>query len=152
MDGLTLQAPTNRDAIDACLELAKEYDGAARFLKERFQKQRPASRAPACLSALSAVECYLDAYLIAHGLQPAVVKELGHNLTQRSILAIAAELKLSKRTQAHLNTLNTSRDDLISGADKNCFAALSEVNKLFVTLDEIAQKVTAEFASLAQAS
>ncbi len=152
MDGQTMQAPMDQEAIDASLGLAQEYDAAANFLKERFRKQSPVSRAPACLAALYAVECYLDAYLMTRGLQPVVVKGLGHSLTQRNILSAAADLNLSKRTQQHLCALDTSREELIAGTDDNCFAALSEVNKLFGTLAEVAEKANAQFASLAQAS
>lgn len=66
-----------------------------------------------------------------------------HNLGQRAELAVSKGLKLRVKTYAHLMRLNDQREYLIVRYDPERVSTLSELNRVFATLKEISDKVSA---------
>ncbi|CAN7626667.1 hypothetical protein LJR219_004856 [Phenylobacterium sp. LjRoot219] len=123
------------------LRLADEYRRAAGALAAIGRPGDPISRAPYRLSAIHAVELYLNALLLHLGHTPAKVRGLQHDLAARTDLAIAGGLALRKRTEAHLRAMAGSREYLVSRYGPEMTSTLSQVNRLAATLDEVALKV-----------
>jgi hypothetical protein len=93
--------------------------------------------------AIHSVELFLNAYLLANGIEPDAVRGMQHNLAQRTKLAIKAGLKLKKRTAEHLHALTATREYLVARYVPAKQEAVSQVNRLQATLKEIAEKVEA---------
>jgi hypothetical protein len=128
------QEPSVRDT----LALAAQYRDAA--VKLCGTSPKPA-HLPVRLLALHSVELYLDALLLAKGLDHKMIRGFQHDLGERSRLAIDAGLALRKRTAAHLATLSSTREyDAIRYGPTRA-AMFSLVNRVMATLDEVSQKV-----------
>jgi HEPN domain-containing protein len=127
------------------LDLAGEYRRAAEALLPMGRPRQPLSRAPYRLVAIHAVELYLNAFLLATGHPPAKLRGLQHDLALRTHLARGANLRLRKRTVAHLGRLSETREYLIARYDP-ATAAASELNRLAATLTDVAEKVSAFIA------
>ena len=123
------------------LHLALEYHAAANVLAAHGRKGHPISRAPYRLSAIHAVELYLNAYLLHSGLDHARVRGLQHDLAARTDLSLRYGLKLRKRTAVHLRTMAVSREYLVSRYGPELTSSLSQINRLSATLSEVASKV-----------
>lgn len=123
------------------IQLASEYRSAAEMLSQRGRRGQPMSRAPFRLVAIHAIELYLNALVLKLGHPPDKVRGMHHDLAARAELAMAANLKLRKRTLLHLQVLSHKREYLITRYDPAVSAA-SELNRLTATLKEIADKVT----------
>ena len=64
-----------------------------------------------------------------------------HNLSTRANLAIDKGLHLRKRTVEHLVAMASNREYLTSRYAPEKAAAMSQINRLDATLDEVARKV-----------
>lgn len=127
--------------------LAAEYRRSAEMLLANGRNGAPMSWAPYRLVAIHAIELYLNAFLIAGGHSQASVRALQHNTASRAQLATVANLRLRKRTVAHLTSLSENREYLIARYDPSPVST-SQLNRLHATLTEVALKV----AALVQAS
>jgi HEPN domain-containing protein len=123
------------------LRLADEYRQAALLIAGLGRKGDPISRAPFRLTAIHAVELYLNALLLHAGHEPSRLRGLQHDLAARAELSIQFGLSLRKRTAAHLKTLAASREYLITRYSPDLTSSLSQVNRLSATLEEVSTKV-----------
>jgi hypothetical protein len=122
--------------------LADEYRKAAKALRQRIVPGERLSRAPFHLTAIHAVELYLDAFLLKRGRTPSYIRRLQHDLGKRAELAIEGQLSLRKGTVEHLCKLSDSREYVVSRYAPELVAAMSELNRLEATLDDVAEKVS----------
>lgn len=123
------------------LSLAEEYRQAARALLPTGRRRQPLSWAPYRLVAIHSLELHLNALLLASGHPMAKVRGLQHDFATRTELALAAGLKLRKRTSLHLRGLSKTREYLITRYDP-ALSAASQLNRLAASLEEVAGKVT----------
>lgn len=126
--------------------LAEEYRGAAHLLLAQGRRGKPLSRAPFRLSAIQAIELHLNALLLHRGHEAAKVRSLQHDLDARTDLAVAAGLRLRRRTDEHLRALHRGREYLASRYGPELAPTASHVNRLVATLEEVASKVNALMA------
>lgn len=76
--------PGSEATVGQLLGLADEYFKAAYGLLSQVSRIDPrTSSAPARLCAIHAVECYLNAFLMFHGMSREEVRGLQHNLASR---------------------------------------------------------------------
>ena len=122
--------------------LADEYRAAAKVLLEHRRRGAPLSDQPFRLTAIHAVELYLNAFLLRCGHSPSQVRKLQHNLFARADLARKDGLTLRKRTIEHLQSLSTAREYLVSRYAPELAKTMSQLNRLEATLDEVAGKVS----------
>ncbi len=122
--------------------LADEYRKAAHLLQQLGRGGEPLSRAPFRLSAIHAIELYLNALLLHRGYAPSKIRRMQHNLAERTGLAIAGGLRLRSRTAAHLNALAENREYLVTRYGPELNGPTSQINRLEATLEEVAKKVT----------
>ena len=128
-------------------ELADAYCSAAHLLLGAGERRKPLTRAPFRLSAIHAIELYLNAFLLTHGRTATEVRGLRHDLRARTELAIAAGLRLRVKTIEHLKNLHESREYLVMRYGPELAATASQINRLTATLEEVAHKVTASIAA-----
>ena len=129
------------------LKLAEEYRKAAHLLLQLGRRGDPLSRAPYRLSAIHAIELYLNALLLFMGQETSRIRGLQHNLAARSEVAIANGLQLRKRTAAHLSAMVGNREYLVTRYGPEMTATTSQINRLTATLEEVATKVIAKMAA-----
>src|SRR6478609_9439649 len=122
------------------LALADAYRAAAAALVSSGRRRAPISQAPYRLVAIHSIELYLNAFLLASGHSATELRRLQHDFSLRISLAQCAKLALRKRTQAHLTGLSERREYLATRYDP-APPALSELNRLEATLNEVAEKV-----------
>lgn len=122
--------------------LAEEYRRAAHHLLALGRRGDPLSRAPCRLSAIHAIELYLNAFLLHQNHSASSVRAMQHDLAKRTALAIESGLRLRKRTAAHLAAMVDNREYLVTRYGPEMTATVSQINRLTATLDEIAAKVT----------
>jgi len=145
--------PGDTASIHEILGLASQYRMAAILLGERSPRGQPLSHIPRRFLALHSIELYLNVFLLAKGiLDPASVRGLQHNIGERSRMASDAGLNLRKRTAEHLETLTSKREYLITRYGPEMTAALSQVNRVMATLEELSQKVPKVVGSAARPS
>jgi hypothetical protein len=130
--------PVNAAGVRGILNLAKHYQDAASKLGEGSSKP---NQAPQRLLALHAMELYLNAFLLAKGVDPSAIRGLQHDLGERARLASDAGLVLRKRTVAHLATLSTSNEYHVIRYAPELTSTLSQVNRVMATVDELSRKV-----------
>lgn len=123
------------------LLLANEYHRAADLLLGSGRRGEPLSRAPFRLMAIHAIELYLNALLRAFGCPATKLSGMHHNFAVRAEFALSIKLNLRKRTLTHLHSLSEAREYLITRYDPGA-SAVSELNRLVATLNEVAEKVT----------
>ncbi len=121
--------------------LAEEYRRAAILLAGIRRPGQPLSRAPFHLTAIHAIELYLNSLLLSQGMKPCALRKLHHDLSARVGHDLAAGLALRSRTTTHLADLSRRREYLISRYDTDQIKTLSQINQLQATLDEIQSKV-----------
>jgi hypothetical protein len=141
IEGQKLSYPGAAATPRQMLTLAEEYRRAAHVLLPTGQRRQPLSRAPYRLMAIHALELHLNALLLALGHPMVRVRGLQHDFATRTELAIAAGLKLRRRTILHLRGLSETREYLITRYDPG-LSAVSQLNRLAATLEEVAEKVT----------
>ena len=107
----------------------------------------PLSRAPCRLSAIHAIELYLNALLLFRGQETSRIRGLQHDLAARTEMAIANGLQLRKRTAEHLSAMAGNREYLVTRYGPEMTATISQINRLTATLDEVANKVSAMMAA-----
>ena len=135
--------PGENATIDEMLELAKEYRAAANELKDRGKKGKPITRAPSRLCAVHALELYLSAFLRHCGKSAKEIRGLQHNLEERRKLVRENGLILKLNTENHLVQLTEGREYLVMRYGPEMTSKVTELNRLFATLDEVAKKVIA---------
>lgn len=126
---------------DDLFKLAEEYRRAADTLRENVRKRQPLSRAPYQLTAIHAIELYLNALLLSQGMKPCDLRKLHHDLSARVSHELAAGLALKTRTATHLAGLSSRREYLISRYGTDLMTTVPPINRLQATLDEIQSKV-----------
>jgi hypothetical protein len=116
---------------------------AATHLLDLSRPGKPLTRAPFRLSAIHAIELYLNALLLHHGHAHRRVRGMQHDIWMRTECAQATGLRLRKRTTNHLRLLSQNREYLITryGPEPELAAMASHNNELTATLDELAKKV-----------
>lgn len=95
------------------------------------------------LCAIQSIETYLNAFLLFHSVDRKQVRGLQHDLAERTRLAVEKGLSLRRRTAEHLVRLSDQRDYLMVRYGPEQLSDLSEINRMFATLKEIAEKVRA---------
>lgn len=121
--------------------LADAYRQAAHALLALGKKGEPVTRAPFRLTAIHAIELYLNAYLLRCGCAAAEIRALQHDLQARAERALANGLRLKRKTAEHLRSMSAAREYLVSRYSPDLVSAMSQVNRLVATLDEVAEKV-----------
>ena len=132
--------PGELATAEQILRLADEYRNAAEHLLTLGRRGDPLSRAPYRLSAIHAIELYLNALLLHAKHSPAQIRGMQHNLSRRIELAIAKGLRLRKRTEAHLLAMTSSREYLATRYDAEMRMTTSQINRLTATLNEVSGK------------
>jgi hypothetical protein len=120
------------------LNLATQYQDAARRLGEGSSKP---NQAPRRLLALHAMELYLDAFLLAKGVNPRTIRGFQHDLGELARIASEAGLVLRKRTAAHLATLSASNEYQVIRHVPELMSTLLQMNRVMATVDELSRKV-----------
>ena len=133
--------PGSEATVEQFVGLADEYLAAAHSLLSQVSRKSSLSSAPARLCAIHAVEMYLNAFLIFHGSDHKQVRGFQHDLAQRSAVATEKGLRLRVRTQAHLLRIHDQREYLVVRYGPEQAGGLSELNRMFATLNEISTKV-----------
>lgn len=133
--------PGSEATIEQFIGLADEYLAAAHSLLPQVNRKKPLSSAPARLCAIHAVEMYLNAFLIFHGSDHKQVRGFRHDLAQRAAMATERGLRLRIKTQAHLLKIHDQREYLVVRYGPEQAGGLSELNRMFATLNEISTKV-----------
>lgn len=123
--------------------LADEYKGAAESLALRGVRGKPTSWAPARLTAIHAIELYLNAFLLIRGFRPSTIRRLQHDLKERALHAEECGLKLRKKTKVHLTSLSENREYLSTRYAADFTGDWAQLNWLMAALDEISEKVAA---------
>jgi hypothetical protein len=137
---MTQDYPGNAATIGQLLTLADEYRRAARVLFDIRRRGHPLSLAPFRLTAIHAVELYLNALLRSEGHEPVHIRNLQHDLATRAELAQQLGMGLRKRTAAHLADLAKQREYLVSRYGPEMVSTTSHITRLMATLDEVAEK------------
>ena len=119
-------------------DLAEEYRRGAKALLQLGRPGKPLTRAPFRLTAIHAIELYLNAALLQRGHAPNQIRKLRHDLGTRAELA---DLRLRKLTMGHLQSLSLSQEYLVTRYGPELAATTSQINRLTATLDEVAKKV-----------
>ncbi|GAY24710.1 MULTISPECIES: hypothetical protein [Sphingobium] len=122
-------------------QLADEYRGVAHDLMGRGKRGNPSSWAPARMTAIQAIELYLNALLLARGVKPAEIRGYQHDLRKRTANPAVSALRLRQRTLDHLGKLSEGREYLSIRYGPELSGDLSQLNRLMATLDEVAIKV-----------
>lgn len=129
------------------LRLAEEYRKAARLLLELGRPGDPLSWAPYRLSAIHAIELYLNALLLFRGQEASQIRGLKHDLARRTKMVIENGLQLRKRTAEHMSAMTGNREYLITRYGPEMTATISPINRITATMDEVANKVSAMMAA-----
>ena len=124
--------------VRGILDLATRYREAANTLGEGVSKP---NHLPRRLLALHSIKLYLDALLLASGLDRETICGFERDLNERTRIAMDMGLVLRKRTAAHLETLSSSREYLAASYGPETTATLSQMNRVMATLDELSRKV-----------
>jgi hypothetical protein len=130
--------PGKAAGVQGILNLAKQYQDAAGKLGEGSSKP---NQTPRRLLALHAMELYLNAFLLAKGVNPTTIRGFQHDLGERARLASDAGLALRKRTVAHLAMLSASNEYHIIRYAPELTSTLPQVNRVMATVDELSRKV-----------
>ncbi len=130
--------PGEAAGVQGILNLASRYRDAANTLGEGVSKP---NHLPRRLLALHAMELFLDALLLANGLDRKTIRGFEHDFSERTRIAMDIGLVLRKRTAAHLATLSSSREYLVVSYGPETTATLSQMNRVMATLDEVSLKV-----------
>ncbi len=133
--------PGSEATVEQFIGLADEYLAAANSLLSQISRKSSASSAPARLCAIQAVEMYLNAFLISHGIEHRQVRGFRHDVAQRAVMAAEKGLCLRVKTQAHLLRIHDQREYLVVRYGPEQVSGLSELNRMFATLNEVATKV-----------
>ncbi|MEH3123017.1 MAG: hypothetical protein PGN16_13750 [Sphingomonas phyllosphaerae] len=92
--------------------------------------------------AMQAIELWLNAYLLHHGVSAEALRGMQHDLAGRGDLAETIGLRLRRRTLAHLHELSSRREYLITRYGSELLGSWTQINRLVATLEEVATKVS----------
>ena len=120
--------------------LADEFGVAAITLAATTANGGPLSGAPYRLSAIQAIELYLNAFLLELGHEPARLRGMQHDLAARAARAVEGGLVLRRRTLEHMAALHDRREYLTARYDPGAAAERSRYNRVAATLTEVARK------------
>ncbi len=136
------------------LELAQSYfEASEKFLKPSKKADKKADKkakkpphqtlahAPYRFNAIHAIELYLSAYLQLNKHEPQEIRDLQHNLEERTTRATKAGLVLRKRTISHLGKLTSTREYVETRYHPAALKKLSQPTQLLATLKEVREKV-----------
>lgn len=123
-------------------ELASSFSEATNTLLGLCKKGQPLSHAPYRFAAIHAIELYLTAYLQLRNHEPKKIRELQHDLSQRTTKATEAGLKLRKRTIEHLRELTSNREYVETRYRPTTLKNLTQPNAIMATLRDVQGKVT----------
>ena len=126
------------------MQLAAEYHKAAEMLLTLGRRQKPLSRAPFRLTAIHAIELYLNAFLLHSRRSATTLRGLQHDFDARTNMATESGLVLRARTVAHLRSMDINREYLVVRYGPELASTSSQINRLMATLVEVAIKVTAK--------
>lgn len=124
--------------VRGILNLAMQYQNAAGKLGEGSSKP---NHLPRRLLALHAMELYLNAFLLAKGVNPTTIRGVRHDLVERAHVASQAGLVLRRRTVSHLATLSANNEYHIIRYAPELSSTLSQVTRVMATVDELSRKV-----------
>jgi hypothetical protein len=124
--------------VRSILSLAMQYQDAANKLVEGSSTP---NHLPRRLLALHATELYLNAFLLAKGVDPNTIRGFRHDLGERARVASEAGLVLRKRTVAHLATLSASNEYHLIRYSPELTSMLSQMTQVMATVDELSRKV-----------
>lgn len=144
--------PADADSSAAILALAEAYRAAALQLVAAAAPKRPLALAPIRLTALHAIELYINAFLLERGLAAAALRRLQHDFAARAALATAHGLVLRRRTAAHLDFVASRHEYVAARYAPGRMPELSQLNRLTATLEEIARKVGIEVEKAARSA
>ena len=94
--------------------LAEAYRVATQLLEAQGRSGDPLSRAPYRLTAIQAIELYLNALLLQQGHHAKRIRGMQHDLAARTQLALDRGLRLRDRTAKHLASMASHREYLIA--------------------------------------
>ena len=138
--------PGSGAPVSAILRMADRYRMDALALLAPGRRSDPVAAAPGRLLALQAIELYLNVWLRVAGETGRQVRGRQHDLAGRAQAALAGGLGLRRRTTSHLARLTEDREYLRVRYAPDELDALSQLNRLTATLDEVARKVRAAAA------
>ncbi|OJU13707.1 MAG: hypothetical protein BGN86_09145 [Caulobacterales bacterium 68-7] len=141
MTDLQMRYPGDVATPNEVVRLADEYQRAALTIAPLGRRGHPISRAPYRLTAIHAIELYLNGLLLHAGHEPGRIRGLQHDLAARAELAASSGLALRKRTADHLKAMAGAREYLVTRYGPELSSTLSQINRLEATLDEVATKV-----------
>lgn len=124
------------------LHLARAYHDAAQSLWEGGCRKHTIARAPLHLTAIHAIELYLNALLVHTDMEPAKVRAFKHCLENRADQAIQVGLKLGTKTRAHLVSMSDNREYLVVRYEPDLKETMSNISRLMATLNEVSKEVT----------
>ncbi|MEP7456628.1 hypothetical protein [Phyllobacterium sp. SB3] len=130
--------PGKAAGVRGILNSATQYQDATNKLGESSSKP---NQIPRRLLAIHAMELYLNAFLLAKGVDSTTIRSFRHDLGARTRIASEAGLVLRKRTVAHLATLSASNEYHIIRYAPELMSTLSQLNRVMATLDELSWKV-----------
>ncbi len=130
--------PGDCAAAEDIYDLAIAYHAAAKALFPRATKGAPLSYAPARLCSIHAIELCLNAYLRLKGMENCQIRARMHDLADTGFVA---DLRLRKKTAAHLQEMTQRREYLISRYAPESAGQHTELTRLTATLDEVVRKV-----------
>ena len=134
--------PGEAASAEEVFRLAESYREAAAALKTVGRPREPLSRAPFRLAVIHAIELYLNAFLLKEGLGGRYMRTLRHDLGARAVEASARGLRLRVRTAAHLVAMAEDREYLVIRYETTQTTAMSQINRLQATLEELRTKVS----------
>ncbi|MBZ7927118.1 hypothetical protein LAC81_34755 (plasmid) [Ensifer adhaerens] len=120
------------------LNLAAQYKDATIILGAASNS----SHIPRRLLAFHSIELYLDALLLAKGIDQGTIGGFQRELGERMRIACESGLVLRKRTAAHLASLTPNGEQHIIRCAPERTATLSQINRVMATLEEVSQKVS----------
>ncbi|NVD42807.1 hypothetical protein BLJAPNOD_06328 [Ensifer sp. M14] len=135
---MDLAHPDQSAKVRDILALATQYRDAAVKLGEGVSKP---NHIPRRLLALHSIELYLNALLLAKGIDQKTICGFEHDLGERTRIAVNAGLVLRSRTAEHLATLSRNREYIVIRYGPVPTAKLSQINRVMATLDEVSKRV-----------
>lgn len=143
MDPATTHRATELPATSPkeLVELAQSYVAASEAYLALNKKTSSLAQAPYRFNAIHAIELYLTAYLQLNKHEPQEIRDLQHDLKERTQRATKAGLILRKRTIRHLGKLTSSREYVETRYHPAALKKLSQPTQLLATLTEVREKV-----------
>jgi len=123
------------------VELAQSFVAASETYLTLNKKTKSLAQAPYRFNAIHAIELYLTAYLQLNKHEPGEIRDLQHNLKERTARATKAGLVLRKRTISHLGKMTSTREYVETRYHPAALKKLSQPTQLLATLKEVREKV-----------